>query len=155
LGSIDITRAVSAKNKTSQLSRTISDFVSQSTTISKTELDGIVQAARAVMYPYASDDDVLSITVESIRENPAAPPDADPKQYIIDWAYKKGSVNDVLDDDTSIPASENPPDASVIRTTIDYTFKLEYASFLMESIGMHSSTFMSPRWGTPIAADWE
>lgn len=155
LGSFDIARAVSAKNKASLLSRTISDFVSQSTTISEDELDNIVLAARAVMHPYASDDSVLSITVESIREKPTAPADADPKQYIIDWSYKKeDGVKSVSNSDKDIPAEENPPDTSVIRTTIDYTFRLEYASFLVESIDMDSSTFMSPRWGTPITAGW-
>jgi Flp pilus assembly protein TadG len=149
LGSLDIARAVNAKNKASLLSRTISDFVSQSTTITQSELDNIVQAAGAVMYPYASDTSVLSVTVESIREKPS-----DPGKYIIDWSYKKGAANGVSNTDVNIPADQNPPDASVIRTTIDYTFNLEYASFLVESIDMHSSTFMSPRWGTPITASW-
>src|SRR5690606_24245840 len=61
LGGFDMARAIDVKTKTSLLSRTISDFVSQGDSVTTAQLATIVQAARSVMYPYPFDASVLTV----------------------------------------------------------------------------------------------
>lgn len=148
LGTFDIARAIDVKNKTVLLSRTVSDFVSQSRSITPGQLANIVQAARTVMYPYSSGSDVLTIRIESIRKS------ADGNSFIIDWSYAPADANTKA---TLDPDEFSPPDSSVVLTKVDYTYNLKFAGFLFDRIGLrtinlHSSNYMAPRWGVPVEA---
>lgn len=144
LGSFDVARAIDIKSKLSILSRTVSDFVSQDQTVTPAQLANIVQASRSVMYPYPFDASVLTVTVDSIRLGP------DGESYIIDWSYAPANRTDR-------PADVTPPDSSVVRTKVAYTYNMKFAGFLFERLGMNqltlkSETYMAPRWGTPVEA---
>lgn len=146
LGTFDIARAIDVKNRTLLLSRTVSDFVSQNRSITPDQLSKIVQAARTVMYPYSTDAALLTIKIESIRQ--------DGEDFIVDWSYAPAdaSTNRTLD-----PDEFTPPDASVVLTKVDYTYNLKFSGFLFSRIGfdkinLHSSNYMAPRWGVPVEA---
>lgn len=150
LGSFDIARAVDVKTKTSLLSRTISDFVSQDDTATPAQLALIVQAARSVMYPYPFDASVLNVTVESIRQSTN-----NPNQYVVDWSYKPSRNPAATNADQN--TAYVPPVPTVIRTTVDYTYNLRFVGFLGDRLGfdaiqMQSINYMAPRWGTPVQA---
>ena len=153
LGSFDIARAITVKAKTSQLSSTISDFVSQNQTITEDDLDGIIAASKTVLYPFPDTEEVLTVRVESIRDRGA------PTGYVVDWYYQTtidGSV-ETEGQSTDIPGPPpiTPTDTSVILATVNYTYNLKFAGFLGERLGadhfqMTSATSNSPRWGTPV-----
>jgi Flp pilus assembly protein TadG len=152
LGSFDIARAIDVKNKTTLLSRTISDFVSQGTTISKTELDNVVLASKSVLYPYSDAQSNLKVRIESIRQIPNS------SNYTVDWSYQTRSSGTptITSVDNNNPPFV-PPDTSVVSAKIEYTYNFKFAGFLLErfnrsSLTLESSTYMSPRWGTPVEA---
>jgi Flp pilus assembly protein TadG len=151
LGTFDIARAIDVKNKTMLLSRTVSDFVSQSRSVTPAQLATIIQASRSVMYPYASDSSVLQIKIESIRKSPT-----NENEFIIDWSYTP-TVSDAKTDPVLDTDEFTPPDASVVLTKVDYTYDLKFAGFLFDRIGfksinMLSTNYMAPRWGVPVEA---
>lgn len=150
LGGFDMARAIDVKTKTSLLSRTISDFVSQGDSVTTSQLATIVQAARSVMYPYPFDASVLTVTVESIRESTKTP-----GKYVIDWSYTPSGKPAASSKDVDTPYV--PPVPTVVRTTVDYTYNLKFVGFLGERLGrnsfdMQSTTYMAPRWGAPVTA---
>jgi Flp pilus assembly protein TadG len=145
LGSFDIARAIDVKTKTTLLSRTVSDFVSQNESITPADLASIVQASRSVLYPYPADPSLLTVSIESIRTDPN---DAD--EYIIDWSYAPANQS-------NRPSTFDPPVPTVVRTTVNYTYNLKFSGFLVERLGfdklaLNSTTYMAPRWGTPVEA---
>jgi len=143
LGSFDIARAIDVKTKLDILSRTISDFVTQKPKITPAELANIVTASKSVMYPYSDDSSLLTISIESIRQQPDG-------TYKIDWSYPPANA-------TNRDTTLTPPDTSVVRTSITYVYNLKFAGFLLPRLGLssmtlRSATVMAPRWGAPVEA---
>ncbi len=126
LASYDIARAVDVKTKLAILSRTISDFVTQRQKITPAELANIVRASKSVMYPYSDDPTLLTIDIESIRQQPD-------ETYKIDWSYPPANA-------TNRDTTFTPPDTSVVRTQVSYTYNLEFAGFLLPRLGLSSMT---------------
>jgi len=147
LGTFDIARAIDAKSRTSLLSSTVSNFVSQHTAITPAILANIIQASRPVMYPYAFDSSILTISIQSIRKAPNG------EDYIIDWSY---APPDAKTKPTLDPAEFTPPaETSVVRAVVDYTYNLKFAGFLFDRIGfssihMKSASYAVPRLNQPI-----
>jgi Flp pilus assembly protein TadG len=143
LASFDIGRAIDVKTKLAILSRTISDFVTQSQTITPAQLANIVQASKSVMYPYSDSSTLLTIDIQSIRQQPNL-------SYQIDWSYPPANA-------TNRATTLTPADTSVVRTSVTYVYNLQFAGFLLPRLGLdkitlRSSTVMAPRWGSPVEA---
>lgn len=143
LGSFDIARAIEVKTKVTTLARTISDFVTQSETISPAELANLFEASKTILAPYTDSPEVLSIHVESIRRSRDG-------TFRIDWSYPP---KDASDRATSIV----PADESVVKTDVTYVHRLHFASYLFGQLGwdnitLSSTSSMTPRWGAPVEA---
>src|ERR1700754_2266888 len=124
LETFDITRLVDVKNKTTLLSRTISDFIAQSQTISSTELGNIVAASKSVLYPYPDGATVLTVQIKSINKLANG-------SFQIDWSYPPASG-------TNQSTTLTPPDVSNIRTDVFYTYNLKFSGFLVNRLGFTS-----------------
>lgn len=146
LGTFDIARAIDAKNRTSLLSHAVSNFVSQHNSITPAILANIVQASRPIMYPYAFDSSLLTINIQSIRKAPSG------EDFIIDWSYAPA---DAKTKPTLDLTEFTPPETSVVRTKVEYTYNLKFAGFLLDKIGlnsiqMESADYAVPRAGVPV-----
>ena len=64
LGGTEITQAITIKRKTTIVTRTIGDFVAQSSTINNAQMLNIMNATKAVVSPYAQGN--LKIVVTSV-----------------------------------------------------------------------------------------
>lgn len=145
LGTFDLSQALDARGKITVLSRTVADFVTQSETITAGELSNIVAASRSIMFPYPHGDDQLTIQIESIERRPNG-------AVITDWSYPPANGTDR----TSVHA---PTENSVIRSEVTYQHPLKFSGFMLKIIGVESVTlntvtYMVPRWGKPITANF-
>lgn len=153
LASFDVTRAVDAKKKATQLATVVGDFVSQyQTEVTPTQLASVVNASKFILYPYPATADELTINIEGIKRV-----SEDPLKFEIQWSYLAGEKTTA--DKTKRPTTATRDDDFWIQTEVKYTYKLKFASYLTKSLGFSELTMTSvigvtPRSGTPIAAKW-
>lgn len=85
LGGIEVTRYILIAQKLEKIAVTLSDVVTQSDTISSSELDKIILAARQVMKPYSFDADGYVIISSVTKEEGSSTP-------TINWQYTGGGT---------------------------------------------------------------
>ena len=88
MGSIEVTRFILIAQKVEKVAVTISDVVSQSTTISTSDLDNIITAAGEVMQPYSFGADGFVI-ITSVTQT-GAPNAGNPPR--VKWQYTGGGT---------------------------------------------------------------
>ncbi len=86
MGAIEVTRYMLIAQKVEKVAVTVSDVVSQGTTISVAELNNILTAAEQVMQPYSFGANGFVI-ISSVRQN-GAPTGMNPPQ--VTWQYTGG-----------------------------------------------------------------
>lgn len=86
MGAVEVTRYILITQKVEKVAVTISDVVSQGSTISTTDLNNIITAAAQVMQPYTFNTNAYVI-ISSVKQTGAYSVSNPPK---VNWQYKGG-----------------------------------------------------------------
>jgi Flp pilus assembly protein TadG len=140
IGTIEIGQAVAVNRKVTQLSRTISDLVAQSTSnMTTTEMDNVWAAADSVLYPWKKANTKMVVT--SIRRI-----NATTNQVIWSKASGTGAVARTVGSNITLPTGllVNDND-TVIMGEVTYNYQPVVGYFVKSAFNIAETTYMTPR----------
>ena len=139
-GLVGVTQAVMIHRKVGQLTRTLADLSTQSTTLTDTNVGNIFDAAKAVMMPFTDVTPHMSIASVVVNGSGVAK---------VCWSDARNSTALTVDSTISLPSTLAVPNTSLILATASYDFTLQHDFPLKETpITIGGSTiYMRPRMG--------
>jgi Flp pilus assembly protein TadG len=145
LGSIEISNAISLSRKVTLTARTVTDLVTQSSSITSANMSTILTASSAVLAPYASANLVLTVTEVSTNANSKA---------TVVWSQSlTGSTVTAgltVGSSVTLPTSLQLPNATYIWGVAQYTYKPILGYKLIGPINITDQMYLSPRLSTTI-----
>lgn len=145
LGSVELTNALTANRKMSQVASTVGDLVTQYRNLDAATLNDIFTASEAIMTPYT--DSGLTISIAGIAV------DAD-GVATTDWSRTNaGGTADALVNE--VPASLKSPDSYLIVAKTEYSYQALFTKFSTDQFGksvfeLSDIFFLRPRVGTRV-----
>jgi Flp pilus assembly protein TadG len=143
-GAVTYGNAIYIDRKVTLTTRTITDLVTQYTSISKSDLQTLLGASSSIMAPYSSAN--LGVRVSEVST------DASGKATII-WTTPLNANGPVRNqgDVVTLPTSISTPNATYIWGEVQYAYTPSIGYQVTGSIILHDQTYMSPRLSTTIA----
>jgi Flp pilus assembly protein TadG len=137
LGMTEMTSAVTANRKMTQLSRVVADLTARVATMNSTEMNTVFGAAIAVMTPYKSDQ--VKMVVSSIVVKDTGKKDADGNpvpEGTVCWSTAKGPGATALAKGTKVPLQEgfNKPNTSYIQADVEVSYNPIFGSAILKSL---------------------
>ena len=146
LGGTEITQAITIKRKTTIVTRTIGDFVAQSSTITNAQMTNIMNATKAVVAPYAQAN--LKIVVSSIGIDAA-------NNATVVWsdATANGTAK-TPGASVTLPNGLNAfPNTTVIWTEAEYEYTPPIGYLITGEMTLSDRMFMRPRLVARVCRD--
>jgi Flp pilus assembly protein TadG len=142
--SVVLGEAVAIWQKVSATSRTITDLVTQYSTLSTTSLTGILDAAAYTMTPYSSAN--LSMVVSEIQTDGAG-------QATVTWSQAAfNGVALTAGQPITLPAQIDQPNTTLILGQVQYTYtplNIFYPG--LSAIPLSDASYWSPRMSSTVA----
>jgi Flp pilus assembly protein TadG len=140
IGVVEVTNGVAAQRKVTLAARTVADLVTQFKAIKNADMDGILSAAPAIMFP--SDPKPLKVTVSAVSI------DAKGVAKIV-WtdSYNGGTEPKRKKDDVvTLPTDVlKIPETQLIWGEVTYTYTPGLGNFFISTVTLSDNIFMAPR----------
>ena len=146
LGGIEVTQAITIKRKTTIVTRTLGDFVAQSSTISNTQMTNIMNATKAVVSPYAQSK--LKIVVTSIGIDAGGNATVVWSDATANATAHTAGTTVVLPDGLSAYTN-----TTVIWTEANYTYTPPVGYLITGNMVMKDHMYMRPRLVSRVCRD--
>ena len=146
LGGTEITQAITIKRKTTIVTRTIGDFVAQSSTINNAQMLNIMNATKAVVSPYAQGN--LKIVVTSVGIDAA-------NNATVVWsdATANGTAK-TPGTSVTLPTELNAfPNTTVIWTEAEYVYTPAVGWLITGNMTLGDHMYMRPRLVAKVCRD--
>ncbi len=154
VGTIELSAGISVNRKLSRLSSTVSDLVTQSQTLTSTDVTNIMNASAKVMYPYTS---TVGIVLTGINIDGSGTPK-------VAWSRAmNGTPLTVGATYANVPAKIKKPNTFLVaaRVSTQYTPSFGWAqynattgiSFSRSAINMNEEIFLRPRIGSSVTVN--
>jgi Flp pilus assembly protein TadG len=146
LGGTEITQAVTIKRKTTIATRTIGDFVAQSSTITNAQMTNILNATKAVVAPYGQSN--LKIVVTSVGIDAA-------NNATVVWsdATANGTAK-TPGASVTLPTGLNAfPNTTVIWTEAEYVYTPAVGWLITGDMTLTDKMYMRPRLVAKVCRD--
>jgi len=142
LGVAETALGVTNSRKVSRVAATLSDLVAQSETITGAQVDGIMNAAKAVMEPYSSDP--LKIYVIGVQMD---------SNGIARVAWSRASSNatpPAVGTIYPIPASIKIANSFLVVTNVTYAFTPAIGGNIISTLNFNEINYNVPRTSTTV-----
>lgn len=136
LGGAEISQAISASRKVTLVSRTVADLTSQSSTISTSQMTGILDASAAVLSPFSANELKVTVSQVKIDANGAA---------TIEWSDTFNGTKRGVGSSVTLPAALNVPNTWLIWTEAEYTYEPTIGYVVTGSLALKDQMYMRPR----------
>lgn len=136
LGAVEVSQGIGADRKVTLTARTISDLVSQVTSINNTDMTNALNAASAVMAPFPTTN--LKVTVSSVKIDANGKATVDWSDALNGTARAKGST-------VTLPAALNVANTSLIWSEVQYTYKPVVGYVVTGTLSLKDQIYMRPR----------
>jgi Flp pilus assembly protein TadG len=136
LGGFQLMDAVSAFRKMGRTVRTLADLTTQSTSLTSSDADTILNASRQVMAPYSTTSAVLRITEIQVKSN---------GQSVVVWSRALNGAAYTAGSSITIPNLIATPNSYYVYSEMSYNYVPLIASQLVGTIPLNQSMYMSPR----------
>lgn len=136
LGTVEISQGISADRKVTLTTRTVADLVSQVSSVDNSSMTNSLNAAVAVMSPFASTNlkvVVSSVTIDSTGKATVAWSDT-----YQGTARAKGST-------VTLPAALNVSNTSLIWSEVQYAYKPTIGYLISGTLQLKDQIYMRPR----------
>jgi Flp pilus assembly protein TadG len=146
LGGTEITQAITIKRKTTIVTRTIGDFVAQSSTINNAQMLNIMNATKAVVSPYSQGN--LKIVVTSVGIDAA-------NNATVVWsdATANGTAK-TPGTAVTLPTGLNAfPNTTVIWTEAEYVYTPAVGWLITGNMTLGDHMYMRPRLVAKVCRD--
>ena len=140
--SVIMGEAVAIWQKVSATSRTITDLVTQYSTLSQADLQEILNAAAYTMVPYGSAN--LSMVVSEIQTNAAG-------QATVTWSQPAfNGVPLTPGQSVTLPAQIDQPNITLILGQVQYTYTPLNIFYPVGAIPLSDASYWSPRMSSTV-----
>ena len=136
LGTVELSQGIAADRKVTLTARTISDLVSQVTSVNNADMTNSLNAASAVMAPYSTGN--LKVTVSSISI------DANGKATIA-WSDTLNGTARAKGSTVTLPAALNIPSTSLIWSEVQYAYTPTIGYVVSGTLSLKDQIYMRPR----------
>jgi Flp pilus assembly protein TadG len=146
LGGTEITQAITIKRKTTIVTRTIGDFVAQSSTINNAQMTNIMNATKAVVSPYSQSK--LKIVVTSVGIDAA-------NNATVVWSDATANATAKTPGTTvTLPTGLNAfPNTTVIWTEAEYVYTPAVGWLITGNMPLGDHMYMRPRLVAKVCRD--
>ncbi len=145
LGLAETALGVTNSRKVSRVAATLADLVSQSESITGSQVDGIMNASSAVMEPYSSTG--LKIHVIGVQM------DANAVARVV-WSRTKGDTTAPADDSIyPIPVNIKIADSFLIVTKVTYDYSPSIGSGIVDTFHFSEINYNVPRTSNTVEFD--
>jgi len=136
LGAVELSQGIGADRKVTLTARTVTDLVSQVSSINNTDMTNSLNAAAAVMAPYPSGN--LKVTVSSVKI------DADGKATIV-WSDTLNGTARAVDSTVTLPSALLVANTYLIWSEVQYTYKPTIGYVVSGTLTLKDQIYMRPR----------
>jgi Flp pilus assembly protein TadG len=136
LGAVELSQGIAADRKVTLTARTVSDLVSQVSSINNTGVSNSLSAAAAVMAPYPSGQ--LKVTVSSVKIDSQG-------KATIEWSDTLNGAARAKNSTVSIPTALAVPNTYLIWSEVSYSYKPTIGYVVTGALNMKDQIFMRPR----------
>jgi Flp pilus assembly protein TadG len=142
LGGMQISMAVSTYRQVDLTANTVTNLVSQYTTISASQsMPDILNASMAVMYPNASTSVVITVSLVTIDKNQNA---------TVTWSQSLNGTQRTTGSTVTVPSSLKVANTTIVLGEASYPYVAAIDFLKLGTLNLSSSIFMVPRAATTI-----
>ena len=141
-GSVEISQGISADRKVTLTARTVADLVSQVSSINNNDMTNSLNAASAVMAPYATSN--LQVTVTSVVV------DANGNATVA-WSDTMNGTARTAGSTVTLPAAFAVANTSVIWGEVQYSYTPTIGYVVSGTLTLKDQIYMRPRLSTSVA----
>lgn len=156
IGSVEVTQLLTVDRKVVLLSRTVGDLTTQSSAVTNTDLDAIMNAASSVLAPLSTATSQIRITSIAISDSGSADPLV-PKKATVCWSYHRNwDVNNFAHGTelatTLVPtALRSDSGTSIVLAEVQYPYRPAIGYVLVGTWTLNEKIFMRPRLSTYVS----
>lgn len=152
VGTIELSAAVATNRKLSRLSSTLSDLVTQSQSLTSTDVDNIMNVSAKVMYPYPATGVKMTLTGITIASGTAK----------VDWSKARNATALAKNTNYTVPAKIKKDGTYLVaaKVSVDYVPSFGWPSitgfklnFTRTAIPMEEEIFLRPRIGNGVTVN--
>ncbi|MBL6853743.1 MAG: pilus assembly protein [Alphaproteobacteria bacterium] len=136
LGSIEMTDALTCKQKVTGLAATAADLVAQGKAVATSDLSNVFSAVNSIVYPYPNAG--VQIVITSVVDNGSG-------GGKVAWSCAQNTSPRAVNSTVAVPAGVITTGGSVILAEITYPYTSTVASMLKGTTNMASTFYARPR----------
>ena len=141
-GIVELVQAVTVGRLVAQTSSTVTNIVSQYTTISaSTQMPDVLGASSQILAPYPSASAGIIVSLISVDNNGNA---------TIAWSQSQNATAHSTGQAVTLPASLDVPNSSVVWGEVSYAYAPIFDFLNLGPFNMYDSVYMLPRNATTI-----
>ena len=153
LGSTELTFGVSVDRKLTLVSRTLADLTSRTPTMTLPVMTTILDASRAVMAPYKSDNLNMVVSSVVVADTGTKKPDGSPVlQGKVCWSQASGPGATALAKNTVVPLPDgfNTAKTSFIQAEVQMPYRAMFSSAIFKTIMSSDTITLSEKTPWPV-----
>jgi Flp pilus assembly protein TadG len=137
IGGIELSQAISINRKATLVARTVSDLVAQAEEekITPAEVEGILNAAEAIMAPYPASNTRVVVSSVEITDDGAT----------VLWSRARNASQRAKGDSVTLPPGIGAETASIIMAEVHYPYTPTLGSDIIGNIDLSETIYMRPR----------
>lgn len=153
LGSVEIGLAINTNKNIGKVSSSVADLLTQSETVSVSDISSIAQIGEAIMLPYDETKPTITMVGIKIEDKP------NPTKAHVTWSrkYSNGSMTEPLapGSEIAIPANLMIQDTFVVMSTAEITYipiigYVAHANGTAPNIDMAETYYLRPRMSDTV-----
>jgi Flp pilus assembly protein TadG len=140
-GSVEISQGIAADRKVTLTARTVADLVSQVSSINNSDMTNSLNAASAVMAPYAASNLQVTVTSVLVDANGTA---------TVAWSDTMNGTARAAGSTVTLPAAFAVANTSVIWGEVQYSYKPAIGYVVSGTLTLKDQIYMRPRLSSSV-----
>jgi len=141
LGGVEVSQGVSIDRKVTLTARTVTDLVSQVSSVNNAAMNNILTAATAVLSPYPTGNAKVTVSVLKIDAN---------SKVTVTWSDTLNGTARAVGSTVSIPGALVVPNTTLVWGEVSYSYKPVVGYVLTGTLNLNDQIFMRPRLSETI-----
>ena len=140
-GGVEVSDALTVKRKVTHVTSTLSDLITQSKTISAGEMDDILDAAAAIITPYATSNLKIKLTGVTIDSKSNA---------TVAWGAALNDTPLAKNASIALPGSVVEPNSFIVTGEVHYDYTPTIGYVMTGTFDLSDQFYLRPRTGSSI-----
>ena len=140
-GTITYGNAIYIDRKVTLTARTVTDLVTQYSSVASTDVQTVLGASSAIIAPYSAAN--LVVTVSEVQTNAAG-------AATVTWSQSLNGTKRPVGQAITLPSTIDGANATYILGEVSYAYTPSIGYMLTGSMTLHDQTYMAPRISTSI-----